>query len=131
MFFMFQFNLVRSLLLTFLWIRKDWRDVITSKLFSKQSHARSQRYPEQKFFFLILASWIRIRKNMRMHGSGSKGENINQKLQKKTFLLLKPNLNFWKKERLWKYPPFWMVQSSFRIKISEKNKTKNLKIIIC
>ena len=28
----------------------------------------------------ILASWIRIRKNMRRHGSGSKGQNINQKL---------------------------------------------------
>ena len=31
----------------------------------------------------ILASWIRIRKNMRIHGSGSKGQNINQKLQQK------------------------------------------------
>ena len=32
-----------------------------------------------------LASWIRIqiRKIMRIHGSGSKGQNINQKLQKK------------------------------------------------
>ena len=28
--------------------------------------------------------------NMRIHGSGSKGYNINQKLQKKTFLFLKP-----------------------------------------
>ena len=33
----------------------------------------------------ILALWIRIRKNMRIHGSGSKGQNINQKLQKKLF----------------------------------------------
>ena len=30
----------------------------------------------------ILASRIRIRKNIRIHGSGSKGQNINQKLQK-------------------------------------------------
>ena len=29
----------------------------------------------------ILGSWIRIRKNMRIHGS--KEQNINQKLQKK------------------------------------------------
>ena len=39
----------------------------------------------------ILASWIRIRirKNMRIHGSGAKGQNINQKLQKKN-LISKP-----------------------------------------
>ena len=48
----------------------------------------------------ILASWIRIRKNMRIHGSGSKGV-INQKLpQKKTFLLPKPKSELLKKERL-------------------------------
>ena len=29
-------------------------------------------------------------KNMRIHESGSKGYNINQKLQKRTFLSLKP-----------------------------------------
>ena len=33
----------------------------------------------------ILGSWIRIHKNMRIHGS--KGQNINQKLQKKIFTL--------------------------------------------
>ena len=27
----------------------------------------------------ILASWIRLRKNVRIHGFGSKGQNINQK----------------------------------------------------
>ena len=37
----------------------------------------------------ILASWIRIRKNMRIHGL-SKGQNINQKLQKKCFTLKTP-----------------------------------------
>ena len=37
----------------------------------------------------ILASWIRIRKNMRIHGSGSKGHNINQKLQQKKNFTLK------------------------------------------
>ena len=36
----------------------------------------------------ILASWIRIRKNMR--NPGSKGQNINQKLHIQTFLLSKP-----------------------------------------
>ena len=33
----------------------------------------------------ILASWIRIRKNMRIHGSGSTRQNINQKLNKTKF----------------------------------------------
>ena len=36
----------------------------------------------------ILASCIRIRKNMRIYGSRSKGQNINQKLQKKYFFTL-------------------------------------------
>ena len=45
----------------------------------------------------ILALWIRIRKNMRIHGSGSKGQNINQKLQKKNFLLQKPKSKLLKK----------------------------------
>ena len=44
-------------------------------------------------------SWIRIRKNMRIHGSRSKGENINQKLQK-TVLLQNPKSELLKKERL-------------------------------
>ena len=30
----------------------------------------------------IFASWNLIRKNMRIHGSGSQGQNINKKLQK-------------------------------------------------
>ena len=45
----------------------------------------------------ILASWIRICKNIRIHGSGFKGYNINQKLQKKTYLLLKPKSELLKK----------------------------------
>ena len=53
----------------------------------------------------ILASWIRIRKNMRIHGSGSKGQNINQKLKKK-ILLSKPKSELLKKERLYEFPDF-------------------------
>ena len=52
----------------------------------------------------ILASWIRIRKNMRIHGS--KGQNINQKLQQKKMLLIKPKSELLKKERLKKIPDF-------------------------
>ena len=48
----------------------------------------------------ILASWIRLRKNIRIHGSRSKGQNINQKLQKKTCLLSKPKYELLKIERL-------------------------------
>ena len=44
----------------------------------------------------ILASWIWIRKNMRIHGSGSKGQIINQILQKK-YLLSKPKSELLKK----------------------------------
>ena len=74
----------------------------------------------------ILASWIRIRKNMRIHGSGSKGV-INQKLpQKKLFYSQKPNLNFWNK-RDYKY---FLISERF-IEFQDKNKTKNLKIIFC
>ena len=49
----------------------------------------------------ILASWIRIRKNMRIQGSGSKGQNINQKLQKKN-LLSKPKSELLKKKKDYK-----------------------------
>jgi len=45
----------------------------------------------------ILAFWIQIRKNMRIHGSGSKWQNINQTMPKKTFLLLKPKSELLKK----------------------------------
>ena len=45
----------------------------------------------------ILASRIRIRKNIRIHGSGSKGQNINQKLLKK--ITLKPQIELLQKER--------------------------------
>ena len=41
----------------------------------------------------ILASWIRIRKNMRINGSGSKGQNINQTAKKKSYSQ-NPNLNY-------------------------------------
>ena len=50
------------------------------------------------------------------------------KYQPKTFLLLKPNSGLLKKEIV-KIFSFLNGSSSFRIKISEKNKTKNLKII--
>ena len=42
---------------------------------------------------------IRIRKNMRIHGSGSKGQNINQKLKKKN-LLSKPKSELLNKEMI-------------------------------
>ena len=72
----------------------------------------------------ILASWNRIRKNRRIHGSGSKGENIYKKLQKKIYSQT-PNLNF-KKKRDNKISWFLNSSSSFSIKISEK-RTKNWK----
>ena len=53
-----------------------------------------------RWILKILASWIRIRKNVRIHGSGSLMQNINQKLQKKTFLLQKPKSELMKKEIL-------------------------------
>ena len=43
-------------------------------------------------------------------GSGSKGSNINQKLQKKTFLSCNPNLNFWKHA---KFLTFLLISFSF------------------
>ena len=47
----------------------------------------------------ILASWIRLRKNVRIHGFGSKGQNINQK----KIYSRNPNLSCWNKERLEKF----------------------------
>ena len=47
----------------------------------------------------ILASWIRIRKNMRIYGSGSKWQNINQKLQQQK-ITIKPKSELLTKERL-------------------------------
>ena len=47
-------------------------DVITSKLFFLNSHLLEHNGTLNKFFY-NLASWIRSRKNMRTHGSGSKG----------------------------------------------------------
>ena len=46
----------------------------------------------------ILASWIRIRigKNIRIHGSGPKGQNMNQKLQKKFTTVVSDNINILK-----------------------------------
>ena len=52
------------------------------------------------------------------------------KTAKKTFLIQNSNLNFWKREII-KISSFLNGSSNFRIKISEKNKTKNLKIILC
>ena len=52
---------------------------------------------------------------------GSKGQNINQKLQQKTFYPKNPNLNYWKNRD---YKNFriseWFI--NFSIKISEKKK---------
>ena len=46
----------------------------------------------------ILASWIRIRQNMQIHGSGSK-DKISTKNYKKNVLLSKPKSELLKKER--------------------------------
>jgi len=51
----------------------------------------------------ILASWIRIHKNMRIRGSGSKGKN-QPKTEKETFLLLKPKSELQKKRVIIKFP---------------------------
>ena len=53
-------------------------------------------------------SWIRIRirKNMRIHGSGSNGQNINQKLQQKKILFSKPKSELLKKRDYKKFPDF-------------------------
>ena len=78
----------------------------------------------------ILASWIQIHKNMRVHGSGYKGQNINQKLQKRLFFnsLSKPKYELLKKRD---YKTFliseWFIK--FWHKNKGKNKTKNLKIL--
>ena len=60
----------------------------------------------------IFAFWIRIRENMRIQGSGSKGQIINQKLQKKN--------QIWTIEKNMKISWFLNGSSSFSIKISEK-----------
>ena len=54
-------------------------------------------------------------------------EKLSTKNCKKTFLLLKPKSELLKKREI---SSFLNGSSSFRIKICEKNKTKNLKIII-
>ena len=73
----------------------------------------------------ILASWIQIFKNIRIHGFRS---NIEQKL-KKIVSSQNQNVNFWKK-RDFKISWFLNGSSSFSIKISETNKTQNLKILL-
>jgi len=56
---------------------------------------------------------------------------ISIKNCKKNFLLLKPKSELLKKREIIKISSFLNGSSSFRIKISGKNKTKNLKIIFC
>jgi len=58
------------------------------------------------------------------------GVKYQPKTTKKTFLLLKPKSELMKKEII-KISSFLNGSSSFRIKISEKNKTIKLKIICC
>ena len=65
------------------------------------------------FKLLNRGLWIRIRKNMRIHGPGSNGKNINQKLQKKIFLL-----SDYKNCIILK-----MFHQVYSIKISEKKET--------
>jgi len=62
-------------------------------------------------------------------GFGSKEQNINLKLKKKKFYSQTPNLNYYKGEII-KISLFLNGSSSFSIKISYKNKTKNLKILL-
>ena len=70
--------------------------------------------------FKILASWIRICKNMRIHGSESKGQNINKKLQKKN---VTPKTQIWtieKREIIKRFEP-WSIffQCGSRIRIPD------------
>ena len=49
----------------------------------------------------ILASWIRIRKNMQIHDPDPRGKILTKNCKKKkNFLLLNPNSELLKKERL-------------------------------
>ena len=56
-------------------------------------------------------------------------EKLSTKNCKKTFLLLKPKSELLKKREILHISSFLNGSSSVRIKICEKNKTKNLKII--
>ena len=67
----------------------------------------------------ILASWIRIPKNMRIHESGSKGQNINQKLQENNFTL-KTQIWTIEKRDIRKISWFLNGSSSFGIKIRQQ-----------
>ena len=61
----------------------------------------------------ILASWIRIRKNMRIHKSGSKGQNIKQKLQKTKQIYYDIQIqNNWKKEIRIRMKIKWLLRST-------------------
>jgi len=59
-----------------------------------------------------------------------RGKISTKNCKKKTVLLLKPKSDFEKREII-KISSFLNGSLSFRIKICEKNKTKNLKIIFC
>jgi len=58
----------------------------------------------------------------------SRGKISTKNCKKKTFLLLKPKSKVLKKEII---KISFLILNGFRIKISEKNKTKNLQINFC
>ena len=72
----------------------------------------------------ILASCIRMRKNMWI--SGSKAQNIYKKLQKKKIYSPTPNLNYWKREIT---NISWFLYGSLSFSI--KKIGLNLKILRC
>ena len=70
---------------------------------------------QNKYYVKAQVLRIWIRKNMRIHSSGSKGKNIKQILQNKTYCSQNPNVIM----RLSKTPNSSMVHPSFSTKISK------------
>ena len=100
--------------------------MVTFNLQSDKSYSQQNPVSDHIFFlnysnYTVLRIQIRIGKNMRIHGTGSKWQNINQKLQKKFFLLSKPESEILKKVSI-KISWFLILNgsSSFSIKIERK-----------
>ena len=105
-----------------------WRALCTKLRFNIQFGYRDKKAVLRiriRWISNIFASWIRIRKNMRIHGSESKGQNY-KKTAKKSFALKTITV----KKEIIKYFLIYIrfiKSSSFNIKISEK-KIYKLKI---
>ena len=80
-----------KLLMKFLNFAKKWRIKLIS---GKGKKSVLKIWIRIRWIRKVLASWIRISKNMNIQGSGSKGQNINEKLQNKNFYCQNPNLNY-------------------------------------